>query len=263
LPKKVVGATVIPRYDGIALLYVPLVAVLWPIFFKLPLSTNSLRKIHKSKLTVLHYFVLLQIDHLRALRDIRNQCYYSTLSREYVCTHFRKSKKARKEFSNDVALFYQNMLWYKRMNWRIIMIVSMFATFVQESFGIFDASTIKCWELSTAQAGASGSEGYYKLFLMYRLNQTESAIFMSFCCDLCFRWIIYFVSRFFRWSFQICGLVIAISNKGTLQSLRALWTVWRVGKSLKILHIQFKLCFLRSMARCIILMKYNVLHVVN
>jgi hypothetical protein len=46
------------------------------------------------------------------------------------------------------------------------------------SFGIIDASTIKCLELSTAQAGAMGREGCctYSLFLMYRLNQTESAI---------------------------------------------------------------------------------------
>jgi hypothetical protein len=46
------------------------------------------------------------------------------------------------------------------------------------SFGIIDASTIKCWELSTAQAGARGREGCCTdtLSLMYRLNQTESAI---------------------------------------------------------------------------------------
>jgi hypothetical protein len=34
------------------------------------------------------------------------------------------------------------------------------------SIGIIDASTIKCWELSTAQASAGG-----KISLMYRLNQ--------------------------------------------------------------------------------------------
>jgi hypothetical protein len=47
-------------------------------------------------------------------------------------------------------------------------------------FGIIDTSTNKCWELSTAQAGARGREGCctYSLSLMYRLNQTESAIFM-------------------------------------------------------------------------------------
>jgi hypothetical protein len=48
------------------------------------------------------------------------------------------------------------------------------------SFGIIDASTIKCWELSTAQAGARGREGCctYSLSLMYRLNQTDSAILL-------------------------------------------------------------------------------------
>jgi hypothetical protein len=48
------------------------------------------------------------------------------------------------------------------------------------SFGIIDASTIKCWDLSTAKAGARGREGCYKfsLSLMYRLNQTESAILL-------------------------------------------------------------------------------------
>jgi hypothetical protein len=29
----------------------------------------------------------------------------------------------------------------------------------------------------------------YSLSLMFRLNQTESAIFMEFCCDKCFRGI--------------------------------------------------------------------------
>jgi hypothetical protein len=43
------------------------------------------------------------------------------------------------------------------------------------SFGIIDASTIKCWELSTAQAGARGREGccMCSLSLMYRLKQTR------------------------------------------------------------------------------------------
>jgi hypothetical protein len=65
------------------------------------------------------------------------------------------------------------------------------------SFGIIDASTIKCWELSTAQAGARGREGCstYSLSLLYRLNQTESAILMYF-----FLWLMlprdHFVSRF-------------------------------------------------------------------
>jgi hypothetical protein len=47
------------------------------------------------------------------------------------------------------------------------------------SFGIIDASTFKCWALSTAQAGARGLGRCctYSLSLMYRLNQTESAIF--------------------------------------------------------------------------------------
>jgi hypothetical protein len=62
------------------------------------------------------------------------------------------------------------------------------------SFGIIDTCTIKCWELSTAQAGSRGREGCctYSLSLMYRLNQTESAIFMLFCCDLYFRGIFFF-----------------------------------------------------------------------
>jgi hypothetical protein len=53
------------------------------------------------------------------------------------------------------------------------------------SFGIIDGNTIQCWELSTAQAGARGREGCctYSLSLMYRLNKTESAILMLFCCD--------------------------------------------------------------------------------
>jgi hypothetical protein len=48
------------------------------------------------------------------------------------------------------------------------------------SFGIIDASTIECWELSTAQAGARGREGCctYSASLMYRLNQTDSAILL-------------------------------------------------------------------------------------
>jgi hypothetical protein len=48
------------------------------------------------------------------------------------------------------------------------------------SFGIIDASIIKCWELSTTQAGARGHVGCctYLLSLKYRLNQTESAISM-------------------------------------------------------------------------------------
>jgi hypothetical protein len=43
------------------------------------------------------------------------------------------------------------------------------------SFGIIDASTIKCWELSNAHAGARGRGGrcLYSFSLMYRLNQTE------------------------------------------------------------------------------------------
>jgi hypothetical protein len=47
-------------------------------------------------------------------------------------------------------------------------------------FGIIDTSTIKCWVLSAAQAGARGRQGCrsYSLSLMYRLDQTESAIFM-------------------------------------------------------------------------------------
>jgi hypothetical protein len=47
------------------------------------------------------------------------------------------------------------------------------------------ASTIKCSELSNAQAVDWGREGCYtySFFLMYRLNQTEFAIFMKFCCD--------------------------------------------------------------------------------
>jgi hypothetical protein len=55
------------------------------------------------------------------------------------------------------------------------------------SFGI----TFKCWELSTAQVGPRGREGCctYSLSLKYRLNQTESAIVMLFCCDKCFRGI--------------------------------------------------------------------------
>jgi hypothetical protein len=53
------------------------------------------------------------------------------------------------------------------------------------SFRIINANTIKCWELSTAQAGARRREGCctYSLSFMYRLNQTESAMFMLFCCD--------------------------------------------------------------------------------
>jgi hypothetical protein len=62
------------------------------------------------------------------------------------------------------------------------------------SFGIIDASGIKCWELSTVQAGARGREGCCtcSFSLMYRLNKTESAILMLFCCDLCFRGITLF-----------------------------------------------------------------------
>jgi hypothetical protein len=62
------------------------------------------------------------------------------------------------------------------------------------SFGIINANTINCWELSTAQAGARGREGCctYSLSLMYRLNQTESAILMLYCCDKCFRRITLF-----------------------------------------------------------------------
>jgi hypothetical protein len=62
------------------------------------------------------------------------------------------------------------------------------------SFEIIDTNTIKCWELSTAQAGARGREGCctYSLSLMFRLNQTESAILMLFCCDKCFRGITLF-----------------------------------------------------------------------
>jgi hypothetical protein len=46
------------------------------------------------------------------------------------------------------------------------------------SFGIIDASAVKCWELSTTQAGGKGREGCcpYSLSLMSRLNQTRSAI---------------------------------------------------------------------------------------
>jgi hypothetical protein len=42
------------------------------------------------------------------------------------------------------------------------------------SFGIINSSTIKCLELSTAQASARGREGCctYSLSLMYRLKQT-------------------------------------------------------------------------------------------
>jgi hypothetical protein len=60
-----------------------------------------------------------------------------------------------------------------------------FSVVIFWSFGIIDANTIKCWELSTAQAGARGREGCctYSLSLMNRLNQTESAILMLFCCD--------------------------------------------------------------------------------
>jgi hypothetical protein len=49
-----------------------------------------------------------------------------------------------------------------------------------KSYWIIDASTIKCTELSTAQAGASGREGCctFALFIMYRHNQTESAILL-------------------------------------------------------------------------------------
>jgi hypothetical protein len=41
------------------------------------------------------------------------------------------------------------------------------------SFGIIDTSTIKCWELSTAQVGARGREGCctYSLSFIYRLYQ--------------------------------------------------------------------------------------------
>jgi hypothetical protein len=40
------------------------------------------------------------------------------------------------------------------------------------SFGIIDASIIKCWELSTAQAGARGHVGY--VALIYYLSSTDS-----------------------------------------------------------------------------------------
>jgi hypothetical protein len=50
------------------------------------------------------------------------------------------------------------------------------------SFEIIVASTIKCKKFSTAQVCARGHEGCctYSLSLMFRLNQTESAIFMYF-----------------------------------------------------------------------------------
>jgi uncharacterized membrane protein len=57
--------------------------------------------------------------------------------------------------------------------------------------GIIDVSTISCWELSSTKAGNRGLEVCctYSLYLMYKLNQTESAIFIYCCCDLYFRWI--------------------------------------------------------------------------
>jgi hypothetical protein len=49
----------------------------------------------------------------------------------------------------------------------------------------YNASTIKCWELSIAQASARGAWEMLHLYLslMYRLNQTASAILLLFCCD--------------------------------------------------------------------------------
>jgi hypothetical protein len=55
------------------------------------------------------------------------------------------------------------------------------------SFGIINDSTIECWELSTAQAGARGREEWcsYSLALMYRLNQTESVVINASEGSLC------------------------------------------------------------------------------
>jgi hypothetical protein len=41
------------------------------------------------------------------------------------------------------------------------------------SFGIFDANTIKCWELSTSQDGARGACGMLHIFIIPHV-QTES-----------------------------------------------------------------------------------------
>jgi hypothetical protein len=59
------------------------------------------------------------------------------------------------------------------------------------SFGIIDASTTRYWELSTAQAGARGREGCftYSYSLMYRLNQTESAILIQISFPMLKTWV--------------------------------------------------------------------------
>jgi hypothetical protein len=52
------------------------------------------------------------------------------------------------------------------------------------SFGIIKSSIFKCWELSTAKAGARLREGCctFSLSFKYKLDQTDSTIFMLFCC---------------------------------------------------------------------------------
>jgi hypothetical protein len=58
-------------------------------------------------------------------------------------------------------------------------------------FGIIDASTINCSELSNAQAGARLARGMLHVFIIPHIHtqSTESAIFMLFWCDLllCFQ----------------------------------------------------------------------------
>jgi hypothetical protein len=68
-------------------------------------------------------------------------------------------------------------LWHQRLCFLIQLWMLMF---LYVSGPSFDASTIKCWELSTAPASARGREGCctYSVSLMYRLNQTESAILL-------------------------------------------------------------------------------------
>jgi hypothetical protein len=67
------------------------------------------------------------------------------------------------------------------------------------SFGIIDASTIKCWELSTAQVGAKGAFRMLHLFIISHVQTQSNRVCNSYVILL---WLMlprdHFVSRFFH-----------------------------------------------------------------